>query len=97
MAALPLLSHSSPHSVVAWHRGRAVTRNAFLAHARALADAFPAGRHYLANCQDRYHFAVCLAAGLLSGRIGLMPSTFNAAVAAQRLLRRVRARSLAVA
>ena len=83
MSALPLLSHPSPDSIVAWRRGQAITRSQFVAHARRLADAFPPGRHYLALCQDRYHFAVCLAAGLVSGRTGLMPSTFNAAVAAQ--------------
>ncbi|MCB1906695.1 MAG: acyl-CoA synthetase [Rhodocyclaceae bacterium] len=83
MPALPLFAHPSPDSIVAWRHGRPVTRSSFVAHARALADTLPAGRHYLALCRDRYHFAVCLAAGLVSGRIGLMPSTFNAAVAAQ--------------
>ncbi len=83
MDRLPLLSHPQPDSIVAWRGGRPVGRDTFLAHARLLADAFPPGRHYLALCGDRYHFAVALAAGLISGRSGLMPSTFNAAVARQ--------------
>ncbi len=83
MPSIPLLSHPLPDSPVAWRDGHPVTRNAFLAHARALAARMPAGRHYLAYCTDRYRFAVTLAAGLLSGRTGLLPSTFNAAVARQ--------------
>ncbi|MCB1888560.1 MAG: acyl-CoA synthetase [Rhodocyclaceae bacterium] len=55
-----------------------------MAHARALAAQMPEGRrHYLAHCADRYRFAVTLAAGLTSGRTGLLPSTFNATVASQ--------------
>lgn len=33
------------------------------------------GSHVLNACADRYHFAVGLAAGLLSGKVSLLPST----------------------
>ncbi|MCB1954696.1 MAG: acyl-CoA synthetase [Rhodocyclaceae bacterium] len=79
----PLLSHPSPDSPVAWRGGAAISRNAFLAHARQLAERMPPGRHYLAHCADRYRFAVTLAAGLMTGRTALLPSTFNASVAEQ--------------
>ena len=81
--AIPLLSHPRPETVVARRRGVDIDRRRMLAHAAGLAAAFPAGRHYLNNCGDRYHFAVTLLAGMMSGRVALLPSTFNASVAAQ--------------
>lgn len=83
MQSLGLLSHASPDAIVAWRGGVPIDRRRFLAEARALAAALPPGRHYLNHCADRYRFAVTLAAGLLSERIALLPSTFNATVAGQ--------------
>jgi acyl-coenzyme A synthetase/AMP-(fatty) acid ligase len=81
MTRFPILTHAHPEATVAIRAGKPVTRQAFLAHARAVADAFPPGRHLLNACTDRYHFAVTLAAGMLSGRINLMPSTYTAQTA----------------
>lgn len=54
-----------------------------MAHALQTADSFPAGRHLLNACQDRYRFAVTLVAGMLSGRVNLMPSTYTPEVVRQ--------------
>ncbi|WP_217424584.1 AMP-binding protein [Nitrogeniibacter mangrovi] len=77
MDRLPLLTHPHDDSVIAWRGGAPVTRRRFLAHARAVAEGFPAGTHILNACSDRYHFALTLAAGMMTGRINLMPSTYT--------------------
>lgn len=71
----PLLSHEAPASVVAYRGGRAIEACQFLADARRLAERLPEGGHLLNVCADRYHFAVGLAACLLSGKVTLLPST----------------------
>jgi len=81
MTRFPILTHAHPASTVAIRAGQPVTRRAFLAHARAVADALPPGQHLLNACIDRYRFAVTLVAGMLSGRINLMPSTYTAQTA----------------
>ncbi len=83
MPALPLVSHDSPHSIVAWRAEGAVTLREFLAEVNALAARFPAGRHLLNLCNDRYRFSVGLAAAIVSGRISLLPSTHTPGVIAQ--------------
>ena len=83
MDLLPLLSHPAAESVVAWRHGQPITRQQFLAHAERLAAALPAGRHFVNACTDRYRFAVALAAGLISDRTALLPSSFNPTVAGQ--------------
>jgi acyl-coenzyme A synthetase/AMP-(fatty) acid ligase len=73
---LPLISHASPDAVVAYRDGLAVPARQFLADARRVAAALPDGRRHVLNlCQDRYRFAVVLAASLLSGRVNLLPPT----------------------
>jgi len=72
----PLLSHESPASVVAYRGGRAIQAQQFLADARQLAERMPSGKHVLNACVDRYHFAVGLAAGLMSDKANLLPSTY---------------------
>jgi hypothetical protein len=71
----PLLSHESPASVVAYRGGRAIDARQFLADARQLAERMPSGKHVLNVCVDRYHFSVGLAAGLMSDKVNLLPST----------------------
>ena len=83
MPALPLVSHASPHSIVAWRAEGAVTLREFLAEVRQLAAAFPAGKHLLNLCGDRYHFSVGLAAAIVSGRVSLLPSTHTPGVIIQ--------------
>ena len=75
MTSLPLLAHSDPDQAVAHRRDGAISARQFLADVRGLAAALPAGKHLLNVCSDRYRFAVGLAAGLVSGRISLLPST----------------------
>ena len=75
MSALPLLSHVSPDSIIAWRADGAVTVRRFLSDARCLAGRFPAGNHVFNLCSDRYHFGVGLAAAILSGKVSLLPPT----------------------
>lgn len=78
MSRIPLLAHASLDDNLAWGPGGPVTVRRFLAEARLLAEKLPAGRHLLNVCQDRYRFAVGFAAGLLSGRVSLQPSSQSA-------------------
>jgi len=72
----PLLTHESPSSIVAFRAGRAVEAQQFLSDVRQLADRLPDAKHVLNVCADRYRFAVGLAAGLLSDKVNLLPSTY---------------------
>lgn len=71
----PLLSHESPASVVAYRGGRAIEAQQFLADVRQLAERMPSGKHLLNVCVDRYRFSVGFAAGLMSDKVNLLPST----------------------
>jgi acyl-coenzyme A synthetase/AMP-(fatty) acid ligase len=75
MSPLPLVSHLSPDSIIAWRADGAVTLRQFLAEVRHLAARFPAGSHLLNMCSDRYRFSVGLAAAIVSGKVSLLPST----------------------
>jgi acyl-coenzyme A synthetase/AMP-(fatty) acid ligase len=83
MNLVPLLGHASLDDIFAWRPDGPLTVRDFLADAAALADYLPPGRHLLNVCQDRYRFAVGLAAGLLSGRTSLQPSSQSAATLRQ--------------
>lgn len=58
--------------VLAWRNGQSISGAQFLGEAQALAARLPAGRP-LNLCQDRYHFALGLAAALLRGQTSLLP------------------------
>jgi len=73
MSSLPLVSHVSPDSIIAWRAGSAVTLRQFLSEVRQLAALFPAGSHLLNMCSDRYQFSVGLAAAIVAGKISLLP------------------------
>ncbi len=75
MSPLPLVSHVSPDSIIAWRAGGAVTLRQFLSEVRQLAALFPAGGHLLNMCSDRYRFSVGLAAAIVAGKVSLLPST----------------------
>ena len=75
MDTFPLLSHTSPTTVVAYRLGLPVTAQRFVSDARRLAQIMPAGNHVLNVCTDRYRFTVGLAACLITGRVSLLPST----------------------
>ena len=78
MSSLPLLAHASLDDVFAWRPDGPISVRRFLAEARALIPLLPPGRHLLNVCQDRYHFAVGFAAGLLDGRTSLQPASQSA-------------------
>jgi acyl-coenzyme A synthetase/AMP-(fatty) acid ligase len=83
MSLLPLVSHLSPGSIIAWRAGGAVTLRQFLAEVRQLVALFPAGRHLLNMCGDRYRFSVGLAAAIVAGKVSLLPSAPTAEVVRQ--------------
>ncbi len=73
---LPLLSHASTDSIVAWRTDGAVTRQQFLNEVSQLAALLPTGGHLLNMCSDRYRFSVGLAAAIVAGKVSLLPSTY---------------------
>lgn len=75
MNALPLMGSHGLDDVFAWCAQRPVRVREFLADAHALAAHLPAGGWLLNMCEDRYHFAVGFAAGLLGGKVSLQPSS----------------------
>jgi acyl-coenzyme A synthetase/AMP-(fatty) acid ligase len=75
MSSLPLVSHDSPDSIIAWRADGAVTLRQFLAEVTQLVALFPAGGHLLNMCSDRYRFSVGLAAAIVAGKVSLLPST----------------------
>lgn len=83
MPTLPLLSHPSPDSIIAWRADGAVTRNQFLNEVSQLAALLPAGHHLLNMCSDRYRFSVGLAAAIVAGKVSLLPSTYAPEVVRQ--------------
>jgi acyl-coenzyme A synthetase/AMP-(fatty) acid ligase len=83
MDAIPLISHSSPASIVAYRSGIGISTRQFLADAALLAERLPRAKHALNVCADRYRFTVGLAACLMSERVSLLPSTHTPQVIAQ--------------
>lgn len=72
---LPLIGGHGLDDVFAWRAQGAVRVREFLADAHALAARLPEGGWLLNVCEDRYHFAVGFAAGLLAGKVSLQPSS----------------------
>ena len=75
MSSLPLIAHSTLDAIVAWRNCTPISARQFLSEVDHLASLLPQGRHVLNLCSDRYHFAVSLAACIVSGRVSLLPST----------------------
>lgn len=73
IATLPLLAPREAAAPIAWHEGRPVSAATYLAEATALAALLPAQGPAVNLCQDRYRFALGLAAALLRGHTSLMP------------------------
>ncbi len=71
--ALPLLAARDLAAPLAWRRAVPVSAAAFLGQAQALAQTLPAAGRPINLCQDRYLFALGLAAALLRGHTSLMP------------------------
>jgi len=83
MPSLPLVSHVSPDSIVAWRADGAVTLRQFLSEVGQLVAQFPTGSHLLNMCSDRYRFSVGLAAAIVAGKVSLLPPTPTPEVARQ--------------
>lgn len=75
MSRLPLVGHTHPDQIVAWHRGQAMTVARFLSEVNSLARQLPPGQHLLNMCADRYRFTVGLGAAIVCGKVSLLPST----------------------
>lgn len=73
MFTLPLVSHTTPDSIIAWRADGAVTRHQFLAEVQQLSALFPSGGRLLNLCRDRYQFSVGLAAAIVTGKVSLLP------------------------
>jgi acyl-coenzyme A synthetase/AMP-(fatty) acid ligase len=86
MNAVPLVAHTQPQDVVAWRQGEAISVTQFLADVRLLAAALPSGGHMLNATNDRYRFAVGLAAALSTGKTSLLPPSLT-----PEMVRQVRA------
>ena len=72
-ATLPLLAGRDLAAPLAWHRGQAVSGAQFIGEALLLAERLPPSGRPINLCQNRYHFALGLAAALLRGQASLMP------------------------
>jgi acyl-coenzyme A synthetase/AMP-(fatty) acid ligase/uncharacterized membrane protein len=75
LESLPLVTHRSLDSILAYRHASPVTVRQFLAEVRQLAQSLPAGQHVLNMCTDRYRFTVGLAACITTGKVSLLPST----------------------
>ncbi|HEY7929915.1 MAG TPA: AMP-binding protein [Steroidobacteraceae bacterium] len=84
MPTLPLIASCSPETVIARRGTEHISARRFVQQAMRLAGQLPAGAQLLNLCEDRHHFAVGLAAGLIAGRSTLLPPT-----QAPEVLRRV--------
>jgi acyl-coenzyme A synthetase/AMP-(fatty) acid ligase len=73
--SLPLIGARGLDDVLAWRAQGPARVREFLADAHALAQRLPEGGWLLNVCEDRYHFAVGFAAGLLAGKVSLQPSS----------------------
>lgn len=71
---LPLTAHQAD-GIIAWRPDGPMTTAQFLADVAQLAALLPAGGSMLNVCQDRYRFAVGLAAGLVAGKVSLLPAS----------------------
>ena len=79
---LALLAARDLAAPLAWRGGVAISGGQFIAEAWALAERLPAHGRALNLCQDRYHFALGLAAALLRGQMSLLPPNAVSACAA---------------
>ena len=73
LALLPLLAAQDLAAPLAWRGGLPISAGQFIAEAQTLAEQLPARGRPINLCQDRYHFALALAAALLRGQTSLMP------------------------
>jgi acyl-coenzyme A synthetase/AMP-(fatty) acid ligase len=72
---LALTAHQGLDSVIAHRPEGPVTVAQFLADVGQVAALLPAGSSVLNMCEDRYRFMVGLAAGLVAGKVSLLPAS----------------------
>lgn len=70
---LALLDSALMPRTFAWHDGRAVGTDEFLADIAAVAAALPPGRDAINLCEDRYAFIVAFCAVVCRGQTNLLP------------------------
>ena len=73
LLALPLLAPRDLSAPLAWRSGRAISGAQFIGEALALAQQLPAAGRPINLCQDRYLFALGMAAALMRGQTSLLP------------------------
>jgi acyl-coenzyme A synthetase/AMP-(fatty) acid ligase len=71
----PLTAHPRLDSIIAHRPEGPATVAQFLADVHALAAAMPAGSAVLNMCEDRYRFMTGLAAGVVAGKVSLLPAS----------------------
>ena len=69
---IPLLNHAAGEKVALWG-GRAVDREAFLAHVAKVAEVLPEAPYAVNLCGDRYGFIVAFAGAMVRGQTTLLP------------------------
>ena len=74
LLALPLLAPRDLSAPLAWRSGRAISGAQFIGEALALAQQLPAAGRPINLCQDRYLFALGMAAALMRGQTSLLDS-----------------------
>jgi acyl-coenzyme A synthetase/AMP-(fatty) acid ligase len=72
-ASLPLLAAADASRVLAWHDGRAIRADEFLAHVRHVAALLPSASTTINLCEDRYAFLVAFCAAICRGQTNLLP------------------------
>jgi acyl-coenzyme A synthetase/AMP-(fatty) acid ligase len=72
---IALTAHCAPGGIIAHRPDGAVTVARFLADVGQLAALLPPGGGILNVCEDRYRFMVGLAAGLVAGKVSLLPAS----------------------
>lgn len=75
MQTLPLITHNALDKTIAWRKGTPISVQKFLTDVDYLVTLLPTGKHILNVCRDRYHFAVGLAAAIVSNKISVLPPT----------------------
>lgn len=75
MQNLPLVTHTSLDTTLAWHKGVAISVKKFLTDVAYLSALLPDSQYVLNVCRDRYHFTVGLTAAIVSNKVTLLPPT----------------------
>ncbi|GAB3187463.1 AMP-binding protein [Hydrogenophaga aquatica] len=78
MSTSPLVTRHQLDDVLVWRPAGPVTVREFIGKAQAIAASLPATRWVINLCEDRYHFALTLAACAMSGRVSLQPASQSA-------------------